>query len=157
MPQAVGVAQLVYGLFDCPLVEEGRVLWQAVEALAQAGQGNNRRRPAHARLAEDEVETRRVQVHVHDAQPPLNGKAQSAQPGQDGVRQVLPPPPLIGVVRVGQGSGEHAVAAESSLQPLADDGEDSPIYLADGNQGDRLRLPICTQRHLSHKPQPERR
>ncbi len=133
MAQAVGVAQFVYRLLDRPLVEQGLVIWQAVQALTHAGEGDDGCRPAHLRLTEDEVEARRIQIHIDNGQPSLGGEAQAAQLGQDIIREILPSMPVVSPVGVKQGGWDHVGPAERLPQAPADDGQDGLVHLANGD------------------------
>jgi len=65
------MTQLVHSLFDGSLVEEGFVVWQTVERLSQARQGDECLPPPHGGLAKDKVEARGVEVKVYQPQQPL--------------------------------------------------------------------------------------
>ena len=83
--QAIGVTQLVYSFFDSPLMEEGFVVRQTVERLPQAGQGDESLPPTHGGLAKYKVESRGVEVEVHQPQQPLGRQRHLPQLIQDSI------------------------------------------------------------------------
>ncbi len=96
------VAQFVDRFGQGAPAEEGHVLGQAVEGLAQAGQGDESLPTAWCGLAEDEVEPGDVAIGVNQPQDPTGAGVEKA--AQHGYKRISP---ILATARVIPGSRQR--------------------------------------------------
>ncbi len=100
MAQTVGMPQLVNRLFYGPLLKKRFIFGQPIELLTETGQSHHRIPSPTHRLAEDEVEARRLTVLIHQPYQPMSlGHIEPPQTQKDLPHPILSSPSIISIGR----------------------------------------------------------